>query len=102
MEAVERRIAVMCEHKVSRWQHTVLQQGDELIRLVAAMRRLPGCLRRQHIQANQGCLPQELGLARTFGILREQHPNMRKLLRCEPNAFVDRNPWLLLGWYFTH
>jgi hypothetical protein len=40
------------------------------------MRWLPGCLRRQHIQTNQGCLTEELGLARTFGILREQLPNM--------------------------
>jgi len=46
---------------------------------------------------------EKLGLARTFGILREQHPNMRKLLRCEPNAFGDRNAWFLRGgWCAVH
>src|SRR4051794_29698953 len=93
----------MLEQKVNRWQHSVFQQGDELIRLIAPMYRLPGCLRRQHIQTNQGCLAQELGLTRAFGILREQRPNMHQLIWCEPNAFGDRNAWFLRGgWLCVH
>src|SRR5204863_10099525 len=71
--------------------------------IVAPMRRLPGCLRSQHIQTNQGCLAQEFGLARTLGILREQLPNMIEFIWCEPNPFGDRNAWFLRGdWFCVH
>src|SRR5437868_5287411 len=91
----------MRKQKVNRWEHAILEQGDELIRLVTPMRRLPGCLRSQHIQTNQGCLTQELGLAGTFGILPEQLPHMRELIRGEPNPFRDRHAWFLRGYWFA-
>src|SRR4051812_9787070 len=64
---------------------------------------LTSCLRCQHIHANQGCLTQQFGLARTFGILCEQLPNMHQLLWCEPNPFGDREACFLQGgWLCVH
>ena len=81
VEAVERWIAVMRKQKVNRWQHAVLQPGDEFIMLIAPMRWLPGCSRSEDIQTNEECLMYRRMIVTASERAAEQHTTIMERAR---------------------